>query len=200
MKRHHLLSVLLAASLAPIMAQAQQRTSNPPAPLLQGRELKSVLKLVDLIGGLNGAWWTNTALVQRLGLTEDQKTRIQRAFENHRVNLESSKTLLEKEEGQLARLLEAETLDRGAILSQVDRVTQARSEMERTNSVMTLEMREVLTRAQWMQLPQRSVAVSWTTRGGGAGNSWSASLPVLVATPEVTVQRGGGARGPRGQQ
>src|SRR5438876_2786141 len=34
---------------------------------------------------LSNAWWTNTALVQRLGLTDDQKAKIERAFENHRL-------------------------------------------------------------------------------------------------------------------
>jgi hypothetical protein len=30
--------------------------------------------------------------------------------------------------------------------------------LERTNAAMTLEMREALTRAQWMQVPQSGVA------------------------------------------
>jgi TonB family protein len=98
------------------------------------------------------AWWTNEAQVQRLGLTDDQKARIQRAYENHRLALASNSENVEKEEAQLAKLLQAETIDRNAILTQIDRVTQARAELERTNSAMTLEMREVLTRAQWMQL------------------------------------------------
>jgi len=98
------------------------------------------------------AWWTNEAQVQRLGLTEDQKSRIERAYENHKLALASNTEQLQKEEAQLAKLLQAETIDRNAVLSQIDRVTQARAELERTNSAMTLEMREVLTRAQWMQL------------------------------------------------
>ena len=101
---------------------------------------------------LSNAWWTNTALVQRLGLTDDQKAEIERAFENHRLRIVSNTELLEKEEAQLARLLEAEPLDRNAVLTQIDHVTQARGEMERENSAMTLEMREQLTRTQWMQL------------------------------------------------
>jgi Spy/CpxP family protein refolding chaperone len=203
MKRHHILLVLLAASLAPTMAQAQQRSPNPQTPSTEQLRVRvqtdvrnNVLQLVDLLNGFGGAWWTNTALIERLGLTEDQKTRIQRAFENHRLSLESSKTLLEKEEGQLGRLLEAETVDRGAILSQVDRVTQARSEMERSNSVMTLEMREVLTRAQWMQLSQ-GPAVTWFNRGDVGGRIIRIAPTVA---PVGAGQRGGGARGARGQE
>ena len=101
---------------------------------------------------VSGAWWTNTALVTRLGLTDDQKTKIERAFENHRARITSATELLEREEAQLARLLAADPIDRNAVLSQIDRVVQARGEVERANSAMTLEMREYLTRAQWMQL------------------------------------------------
>jgi len=110
----------------------------------------------------SGAWWTNTALVQQLGLTDDQKTKIERTFENHRQSIVSSTAMLEKEETQLGRLLEAESLDRNAVLTQIDRVVQARGEMERANAAMTLEMREILTRPQWMQLqgsPQTRVRV-----------------------------------------
>ncbi len=112
------------------------------------------------IGANNGAWWTNAALVDRLGLSDDQKARIERAFENHRVDLATRSETLSKEEAQLAKLLEADTVDRSAVFTQIDRVTQARAELERVNSTMTLEMREVLTRAQWLQLqPSQRVRV-----------------------------------------
>ena len=40
----------------------------------------------------------------------------------------------------------------GLGLKVIERVIQARGELERTNSKMTLEMRQNLTRAQWLQL------------------------------------------------
>ena len=127
-----------------------------------------------------GAWWTNTGLVERLGLTDDQKARIERAFENHRERIMSSTEALEKEEAQLARMLEAESIDRNGLHAQIDRVIQARGEVERVNAAMTLEMREVLTRAQWVQLPQP------------AGNVR------IIQLPEGAGQRGAGGRGGRG--
>jgi TonB family protein len=107
-----------------------------------------------------GAWWTNTATIARLGLSDDQKTKLEKAFQSHRQDLAARTETLNKEEAQLAKLLEADPLDRNAVFAQIDRVTQARSELERANSVMTMEMREVLTRAQWMQLqPSQRVRV-----------------------------------------
>jgi Spy/CpxP family protein refolding chaperone len=108
---------------------------NPNGPLING-----------------GAWWTNTTVVAQLALTEDQKTKIGRAFENHSRNIMNSSGVLEKEEMQLARLLEVESIDHVAVLNQTNRVIQSRGEVERETAAMTLEMREQLTRDQWMKL------------------------------------------------
>jgi len=148
-----------------------------------------------LVSPNSGAWWTNAALLTRLGLTDDQKLRIERAFENHRQNLTSSKDALEKEEAQLGKLLDAEPLDRGGVTTQIYKVVQARGEMEKVNALMTLEMREVLTRAQWLQLQvQQSVNVTVDQTGGfgqrgGRGGGLGAG-----------AQRGAGGRGQAGQQ
>jgi Spy/CpxP family protein refolding chaperone len=140
------------------------------------------------VSAANGAWWANAALVARLGLTDDQKTRIERAFESNRQNLTASKDLLEKEETQLSKLLGAETLDRTATIAQIYKVVQARGEMERINSLMTLEMRGVLTRAQWTQLesqPGTNRVLYYTT--GQPGTS-------APGTPQPGT-RGAGGRG-----
>jgi heavy-metal resistance protein len=119
------------------------------------RELERYINTAGVpvtVNVVSGSWWTNPTLVARLGLTEDQKAKIGKSFENHRLTLEANKTALEKEEAQLARLLGAESVDRNAALAQIYRVVTARGEMERTNATMTLEMREHLTLAQWTQL------------------------------------------------
>lgn len=135
-------------------------------------QLRELERFINRAGGpvvvtvASGAWWSNTALVARLGMTDDQKAKIEKSFENHRLNLESSKALLEREEAQLARLLEAEPVDRNASLAQIYRVVNARGEMERTNAAMMLEMREHLTRAQWTQLQAQSNATMRITPPG----------------------------------
>jgi Spy/CpxP family protein refolding chaperone len=119
----------------------------------------------------SGAWWTNADVVARLGLTDDQKMRLERTFENNRQALATSKTALEREEAQLGRLLDSETIDRAGITAQITKVVQARADLEKTNALMTLDMREVLTRAQWMQLQvQQSVNTTVGVEGpGGRG-------------------------------
>jgi len=135
---------------------------------------------------LTGAWWTNTALLQRLGLTDDQKTRIERAYENHRSRIMSASEQLEKDEAQLAKLLDTDPLDRNAALAQIDRVAQSRSEVERANSAMMLEMREHLTRAQWSQL---------STQGPyGVGTPGLRAVRIQPAPGTAPSPNGGGAR------
>jgi hypothetical protein len=85
--------------------------------------------------GPSAAWWTDAALVARLGLTEDQKTRIEAIVEQYRQTLVQNRTALEREEGALARMLETEPMESVNVVSnQIERVIQARGEMERTNS------------------------------------------------------------------
>src|SRR5262249_30692823 len=96
-------------------------------------------------GNLQNAWWTDSALMTRLGLTEVQKLRIESTFQAYRQNLTSAKDTLEKEEAQLSKLLDADSIERSAVTIQVNKVIQARSEMERVNAAMSVEMREQLT-------------------------------------------------------
>src|SRR5262249_44039458 len=67
------------------------------------------------------AWWTDAALMARVGLTDLQKLNIESTFQAHRQNLTSSKDTLEKEEAQLSKLLDAESVDRSAVLLQVNK-------------------------------------------------------------------------------
>lgn len=167
MKRHNVACALFTVALMSSSVFGQQRWSG--AVSWQDGDLRAVAQALTI----GGAWWTNAALLTRVGVTDEQKLRLERAFENHRPKLESARQLLEKEEGQLSTLINSEPLDRSAILSQIDRVVQARGDMERANSAMTLEMREVLTLAQWRQVPQGGLVVQRVAplgvRGAGAG-------------------------------
>jgi Spy/CpxP family protein refolding chaperone len=198
MKRY---AVLITVLMMATIAQAQQRTLDPEAAQRVGELAKQLVQQRQLYQGdlnayklqVGGAWWTNPALATRMGLTDDQKAKLQRAFENHRQSLTTNSEALSKEEAQLAKLLDAETIDRNAVLAQIDRVAQARSELERVNAAMTLEMREALTRAQWAQVPQLSVGANLMIRNPN-GAIWLES-PVGLRGGGGRGQRGDGARG-----
>jgi beta-lactamase regulating signal transducer with metallopeptidase domain len=98
------------------------------------------------------AWWTDPQLILRLGLTDDQRAKIERAYESHRPSILSSRENLRNEEARQARLLEADPVDGQAVLAQIDRVVEARAQVERASAAMNLEVRGYLTPVQWMQL------------------------------------------------
>jgi hypothetical protein len=171
-----------------------QRQGGPPPGQGQDAYANTVRAYYQAIPTMTvtTAWWSNNALVTRLGLTDVQKSRIESIFEAHRQSLVSTRGQLEKEESQLSKLLEADSIDRNAAFTQINRVIQARGEMERANSTMTLEMREQLTRAQWTQLQasQPNLRILTSTLEG--------QLPIITQPPAPGTPgvRGGGGRGP----
>jgi Spy/CpxP family protein refolding chaperone len=132
-------------------------------------------------------WWPNPAQLERLGLTAEQRERIDRTLQSHSQTMGANSERLQKEEAEFNRLLEADPINRNAVLAQLDRVIQARAEMERTHAAMQLEMREYLTQAQWLQLPRPVMRAS---------RFYTSKVPPGT----LDVLRGGGGRGGRGQQ
>ena len=103
-------------------------------------------------GGPPGRWWTDPALVQKLGLTPDQQKRIDTLFQQNRLKLIDLSAGLQKEEAIMEPLLEADRPDESQVLAQIDRIAQARAELEKANARMLLGFRGVLTLDQWKRL------------------------------------------------
>ncbi len=91
-------------------------------------------------------------LVQKLGLTADQQKRIDALFQQNRLKLIDLSAGLQKEEAILEPLLEADRPDESQVLAQIDRIAQARAELEKANARMLLGFRGVLTLDQWKKL------------------------------------------------
>ena len=102
--------------------------------------------------GPPGRWWMDPALVQKLGLTADQQKRIDALFQQHRLKLIDLSAAVRKEEAILEPLLEADHPDETQVLTQIDRIAQARAELEKANARMLLGFRGVLTLEQWKKL------------------------------------------------
>jgi Spy/CpxP family protein refolding chaperone len=142
---------------------------------------------------LPGAWWTNANLVTQLGLTDDQKTKIEKVYENHKANIAMDSTTVTAQEMKLSELLAVDPVDHNAVLGQIDRVAQARADLERTNSAMTLEMREVLTATQWAKLPSQPI---WFSGDFGSRLVYTP----FGATPSPNPNGGPGQRNGGGQR
>ena len=102
--------------------------------------------------GPPGRWWMDPSLVQKLGLTADQQERIDALFQQNRLKLIDLSASVQKGEAILEPLLEADRPDESQVLAQIDRIAQARAELEKANARMLLGFRGVLTLDQWKEL------------------------------------------------
>ena len=99
-----------------------------------------------------GTWWNNSEMVTRLNLTKDQQKKMDDIFQQFRLTLIDLNASLSKEELIMDPLIAAERLDEVKILAQIDRVAQARAELEKANSRMLLAIRQSLTMEQWTKI------------------------------------------------
>jgi periplasmic protein CpxP/Spy len=117
--------------------------------------------------GPHGRWWNNPELAQKLNLTTDQQKKMEAIFEQSRPNLSELLGTVHNEEAAMDPLLAAEHPDDNKILAQIDRVAQARAELERANGRMLLGLRKVLTPDQWKTLQSFEPHGPFPHFGGG---------------------------------
>lgn len=141
--------------------------------------------------GPMGRWWDNPEIAQKIGLTEDQKKKMNDIFQQHRLKLIDLDASLKKEEFSMEPLLQADQPDEGKILAQIDRVAQARAELEKANARMLLGLRRTLTPEQWKKLQEEHhrEGERFPHFGGHGGPGGPEGRPPM-----------GGGPGPRGME
>ena len=101
-----------------------------------------------------GPWWKDPDLSQRLELTTDQQKRIDDTFLQNKVMLIHMHASLNEEELLLEPLLNANPVDQARALAEIGKIADMRAELEKANARMLLQIRGVLTQAQWTRLQQ----------------------------------------------
>jgi len=99
-----------------------------------------------------GAWWKNSEVVKELQLTDTQVKQIEQTFLDYRLKLIDLRADVERQETKLQPLLEADRPNEKEVSSQVDAVVAARGKLEKTNTMMMLAIRRVLSVDQWKKL------------------------------------------------
>jgi len=134
-------------------ARAQDIGGTPPPPMQSNRP--PMERAFDR-GGMGregmGRWWDNPQVAKDLNLAPDQKQKMDDVFQQSRMKLIDLHASLQKEEATLEPLINADSPDETKILAQIDRVAQARAELEKANARMLLSVRQVLTADQWTKL------------------------------------------------
>jgi Spy/CpxP family protein refolding chaperone len=126
--------------------------------------------------------------MRKLGVSDEQVQKIEKIFQDHRLQLIDLHAALEKQEAILDPLIEADQPDESQVIAQIDKVAQARANLEKSNAQMLLAIRRVLTVDQWKKLrDQPGIALAPTgPRFGppvalplGEGNFYFTSPPRL---------------------
>ncbi len=138
--------------------------------------------------GPGGMWWKSPMVVQRLSLTADQTKKMDDIFQQSRIQLIDLRADVQKQEVMLEPLLSASTLDSAKAMAQIDKVADARANLEKADAKMLLGIRGVLTPDQWTKLRSRGFGEP----GGGPGG------PAGAGGPGGGGPGGGGGRGMRG--
>lgn len=102
--------------------------------------------------GIEGKWWNNPRIADQLKLTDDQRKQFDDILLQHRNTLVDLHANLEKAELALEPLVGADQPNESAILAQIDKVAQARAELEKANARYLLAIRSKLTPDQWKQV------------------------------------------------
>jgi periplasmic protein CpxP/Spy len=136
--------------------------------------------------GIEGRWWNNPRVIERLKLTDDQRKAFDQILLDHREKLIDLHANVEKAELAMEPLVQADQPNESAILAQIDKVAQARAELEKAHARYLLALRSKLTPEQWKQVQDLR-----RNHEGGRDGGWGPG-------GHRPGDRGPGGRGPGG--
>jgi len=132
-------------------------------------------------GGAHGRWWNNPKLVAELKLTDEQRKVFDGILLAHREKLIDLRASLEKAELALEPLMGDDQPNEARILAQIDKVAQARAELEKANAGFLLAIRGKLTPEQWKLLQADRASHrpggGGPERGQGQGGQYHHQMP-----------------------
>jgi len=143
-----------------------------------------------------GKWWDNPENAERLGLSNEQKKKMDDVFQASRIRLIDLRAALEKEEAMLDPLMQAANPDDSKLLPQIDRVAQARAELEKADARLLLGLRHVLSPQQWQNLETDRIRTPPVKRTDGDYRPGNPPPPPMPGTaPPPPGKRGPGGEG-----
>jgi Spy/CpxP family protein refolding chaperone len=89
-------------------------------------------------------WWKVDTFKKELGLSTDQGARIEKIWDSTRVELRQELDELSRLEEKFSRLIQNDA-DEAMLSRQIDRVETARANVQKTRSLMLVQMLKVLT-------------------------------------------------------
>jgi Spy/CpxP family protein refolding chaperone len=112
---------------------------------------------VGLQLGLEGRWWDDAKTVHKLNLRSDQQRRMDDIFEANKPTLLNLYGNVQREEAHLASLPAGDLQDETKVFAAIDRVAQARTDLEKAKVHLLLQIRQQLDPDQLAQLDREIV-------------------------------------------
>jgi hypothetical protein len=98
------------------------------------------------------AWWSKPEIRRDLRLTNEQQREIQATVKQYRPHLIDIRAEVNKAEIDLQAQFDHEPVDTAKADQAIERLIAARSDLTRTLSRLSLQLRTLLTEQQWQQL------------------------------------------------
>jgi Spy/CpxP family protein refolding chaperone len=143
------------------------------------------------------AWW-DSPIARDLNLKEEQNKQIREVVSSYRNKLIDQRSAMEKAEGDLEDIFNDDKIDQRKANDAVDRLANARADMSRTFSLMSLKLRSILTTEQWHELQTRMPRGPAQGMGMGQrpGPGMGGQGPGRDPRRPMQQQPGNGNRGP----
>jgi Spy/CpxP family protein refolding chaperone len=100
------------------------------------------------------AWW-DSPIARDLNLKEEQNQQIREVVRSYRNRLIDQRSVMDKAEGELEDAFNEDKVDQKKANEAVEHLANARADMSRAVSQMSLRLRAILTAEQWHELQKR---------------------------------------------
>lgn len=91
-----------------------------------------------------GKWWYSRHSSEQLNLSDEEKSKLDDKFFESRLKLVDLKGTVEKEQLQLDKLMESETMNEKAVMDQFKKLEAARSDLAAERFGFVMEVRKIL--------------------------------------------------------
>jgi Spy/CpxP family protein refolding chaperone len=101
------------------------------------------------------AWWSRPQIARDLNLSPAQREQIRATVQQYRPHLLNVRMAVNQAEEDLANQFNRNPVDPGKTNDAIERLVDARSDLTRTLTQLSLKLRLVLTEQQWQELQRR---------------------------------------------
>jgi Spy/CpxP family protein refolding chaperone len=101
------------------------------------------------------AWWSRPQVARDLNLSVEQRQQIRSTVQQYRPHLLEVRAAVNQAEQALADQFNSNPVDQAKTSAAIDRLVDARSDLTRTLTQLSLKLRLILTEQQWLELQRR---------------------------------------------